>query len=1638
MAVLWLACACLTSCNVRGADAKSADVKPASLRLQSPVPVIGAWFPQENEMRSPDGYRDFLDAAAEHSHYTLLSTTMRNRGRQMVDPYVHDWFKRAAQYAKDRGMGIVLEMDPRHSISAFKKKYPNALQQRLWLQEVDLKKGGEVVANVVYNVRHGDAICGAGANGIELERVYSYTQSPNGAKSGTVKDITASCEIRKGGNGLSVAIPGAGSDGNLKACVIARVTFNYPAAFAPETIQFEADTAKQYGDCALAGLMKDEWGYPACHRGNPHKNGFWTSSHREEDYAKRTGGGDLVRDSLLMFLGEEGRQSERQAAINHFMEQSRFRHTEIEHAFYTQTKALFGPTAFVGTHDTVFPYPDAREFERNGLNWWTATRDFGQSDEITPYCCRTSLAKKFGGAVWFNQWYSGDIGTYERNIWSYVLAGGRMNFHGLYPAGGTAVKLGKDLLRSDLMRGDSRIRLLNNISDAPVDCPVAVIFGHPNVMNWAGPSFNDIGTQLTDAFWRAGIYADLIPSSEITGKVLRVDAKGEVWFGKQRYSAVVLYNPEFENTTTADFFQKAARGKALLYRLGEWTKDFNGKPLDGKAALPTRMKVAENVDTCAREIIAELIKSGVEAVTPSRGDFPKWSGQGRTSVNMPAAGRTRLTDGTVIHIAGEKNVTGDPIQKTIQVNGHEVTFDAVGVAAIRLSKDGKLEAMAAAGLKHFKTGSVEITLDQPADVALWQEAKGKMQGVLQDYQGPVPADLKAITPHWLRLDVPTPIPPIPLPPRLTPTAKSVEASSQSDATCGAGKAHDGILSCHDNENFWASANNQDVGSWWQADMGQSTTVEEIQIQFREIGGNYHFVPKTITFQVSDDGKDWTTVVSKSAGVPANNSPHAATMHTYDINAAGRYVRLLFEDGTEDTFGGFKVVELVEVKVIDGADPGASNDSARVRLPADVPPVIGCWFPVTVDREPENFKPFLDHVTKHTAYNLLTTSIRIGARHMSDQDVHDAFKAAVAYGRKRGIGIVPELGVWSSFNKAYPEETLNRVRLQTVDLAGEGEVIAKTDYPAGAHTLLGAPFKIGPAKIARVYSYVRGAKGVDPGTVKDITAACKVREVTSTSITVAIPCNKTTRGRQACVLFEIPLEWPDPFNPHLPQHQRDHLGVYADVELAGACLDEFGLPAFAKANELWCSPHWSGAYAKRTKGRDLLRDMVLMVLGEKGRDAERYAAVNHYMEMTWQQIAAVEEDFYKATKDIFGAAAFVGTHATWQPHLNALEARRNGWDWWAVRRDYGQTDETTPFCVRTALAKKWGKPVGYNMYYSTRIADYERELWVNALAGFRVNYHPVYPAREDGRGAARKPLWRGGLMRGDCRVRMLNFISKTQVDCPVAVIFGHAGALNWAGASYADAGDGLAQAFWKTGFYADLIPSSEIESGALRIDEEGRVRYGDQTYSAVVLYQPEFERPSTGEFFRKAAKGKTALYRIGDWSKDFDGASFDGKAALPSEMNPVDAKSCVKLVTAKLSESGILPQTAGTPAPPRSGQSRLIDGTVIMTAGEKDPAGDAIQKTITVKGLKVTFDAIGIAAVRLDKNGKLEAMAAGGLKSFQGGGVNISVPTRADVALWKDKNGVWQGVLQDYEGAVPENLAEICTNWLRLEVPTPLE
>ena len=146
--------------------------------------------------------------------------------------------------------------------------------------------------------------------------------------------------------------------------------------------------------------------------------------------------------------------------------------------------------------------------------------------------------------------------------------------------------------------------------------------------------------------------------------------------------------------------------------------------------------------------------------------------------------------------------------------------------------------------------------------------------------------------------------------------------------------------------------------------------------------------------------------------------------------------------------------------------------------------------------------------------------------------------------------------------------------------------------------------------------------------------------------------------------------------------------------------------------------------------------------------------------------------------------------------------------------------------------------------------------------------------------------------------------------------------------------------------------------------------------------------------------------------------------------------------ARLKAEGVSPQTTCSlerrshttiMVPKPSGQCRLIDGTIILVSGEKGVMGDPIKKTITVRGRDVSFDAVGVAAVRLDAGGKVEAMAAGALKSLKTDSLTIDLPERMDLALFKER-GKWRGIVQGYEGDLPAVLTELTGCWTRLRMP----
>ena len=108
-------------------------------------PGIGCWFWTAEEFQ-PEGYKRFLDLHAKHSGLGLLTTSIRHPV-EVTDPKVHDQIKAAAAYARERGMGIVMDLDVRLARQAFMDKYPGEMQEIVRLREVALADAQPALGN---------------------------------------------------------------------------------------------------------------------------------------------------------------------------------------------------------------------------------------------------------------------------------------------------------------------------------------------------------------------------------------------------------------------------------------------------------------------------------------------------------------------------------------------------------------------------------------------------------------------------------------------------------------------------------------------------------------------------------------------------------------------------------------------------------------------------------------------------------------------------------------------------------------------------------------------------------------------------------------------------------------------------------------------------------------------------------------------------------------------------------------------------------------------------------------------------------------------------------------------------------------------------------------------------------------------------------------------------------------------------------------------------------------------------------------------------------------------------------------------------------------------------------------------------
>ena len=666
--------------------------------------------------------------------------------------------------------------------------------------------------------------------------------------------------------------------------------------------------------------------------------------------------------------------------------------------------------------------------------------------------------------------------------------------------------------------------------------------------------------------------------------------------------------------------------------------------------------------------------------------------------------------------------------------------------------------------------------------------------------------------------------------------------------------------------------------------------------------------------------------------------------------------------------------------------------------------------------------------------------------------HEEIKKRAAYAKQKGISLVADLDTrlaLPTFEARYPDELQQMLVVKEMEMKGNDAVnVSFASRTLSDHYQKSYPVRAGA--FVKAFTYNLTPEGlIDPVSLNDISEGCMVQAATKDSVSLIVPHNRVAASSRLFVMVSFTYLYADLFGPHFIEFRNEIIQKYADAGLAGAHDDEWGFPNAISEElvhkEYWYTNYRAKAYAEKTGGRNLLNDILLMHKGIKGKESERIRAINYFQRMARERNVEIEETFYNTIKKVLGPDAIVAVHPTWFPYPERREFKKNGLDWWAVKRGWAQTDEVTPFGIRTALAKKWGSSVWYNMYYrygrpqgSERADDYEEELWSAALAGGRANNLPHIGI---------EAVLSSDFVRAETRVRLLNYIDPSPLNCPVAVVFGHAAAMNWAGPAFEQVGMNLIDSLWRMGIPADLIPSSEIENNSLQVDKNGYIRYGKQRYAAVVLYNPEFENAGTATFFNRAATGKTRLYRIGNWTKNFDGNRLDGIRLLPNSLRTESSVEAVLTDIPRLLDAERIPrQTPATRllegfghlsyAPPTTGFSYLVDGTLVQVAATRNGAGDTLRSTRRLGDQDVTVDAIGVAAVRLDQKGNLDALAAGGLKSLGTGNFKLNLDERVDLALWKNKAGAWEGLIQGWKGAIPASLLKLTSNWTRLDLPAP--
>lgn len=772
-----------------------------------------------------------------------------------------------------------------------------------------------------------------------------------------------------------------------------------------------------------------------------------------------------------------------------------------------------------------------------------------------------------------------------------------------------------------------------------------------------------------------------------------------------------------------------------------------------------------------------------------------------------------------------------------------------------------------------------------------------------------------------------------------------------------------------------------------------------------------------------------------------------------------------------------------IRSVAGAEvePLAPNAPGRLPLQIDgrsVLPDVGCFW--SFDLAGDDYKNMIDAIAPTNAFDVLSITLRSQKYFDGNQEAVAATKRAAEYAfEKYGIKTLLDLDLRIArydFEKVRPDLLQERLLFSRKEISNNDSNIAFTFQTnvLSDHYTGSSPYYVRGGRVVKAWTYACDAKGViDPKSIRDVTSAARwndnrrsiesklgyeVDDSVDDSLEVTFDKNALPQeNANIAVAVAFRYSYPDLFADETLELEKRVFEQYKDVPTLGGYKDEWGFPPNFNRDErlddFWFSERMAHAYARQYVGRDLVDDLFLAFQPQKGLEKERIRVVDQYRKLCSDRAVAFEKQCYRLNKEIWGDDAFVGVHCTWFPWPNVLEMRKNGIMWWKSPRDVAQTDEFVPFCIRNSLAKGCGS-LWINMFYARQSDPYVEEHWTSAASGGRVHLHSIYPRDEN---SPSNPLESrllpivgdAGVNRIREKIRMLNLVSNSQIDSPVAVVFGRIGASNPLRSEYLAVGVDICDLISSKGYPTDLIPVDEVFSNRPDGTPKWQVRnshlaYGDQQYSAILLYgESDAEKDAW-----------LALHELADKTSNCRTKFIVVPVAATRKDKEALATEAIDVATLE----GVVRQTPWVRdryafgneeeisyRPPRTSVSRFLDGSVLWIASTESDFGDPIvlnKEKIELKrgsySPEISVVANGVFLTRFDDQGELDAVVASEVKSLTVGELSFVLSDDeigadpVDIAVWKDANGQWRGVFQRHDNVLPPALQKIVPKWNYLQ------